>query len=474
MRVEAAALARLIEAAAPSAAALDDGRRVVRYADLRLRISHLAGRLAATAGLDDGPVVIASRNPLRRALTVWLGAASGRDVAILDPGRGDLDRVLRSIAPALVLAEQGDVSGPWVTLPCAWLDDPIEVDRADDVAQTANQAGWLVASSGTEGPARIARLSQAAILAHARASNAATGLGPGDVWLTPISLQHIGGLAVLSRCALAGACALLHEFFEPHRVVDAVMAGEVSHLSLVPAMLDRVLDCADGRAPPRRLRCVLIGGATLHPAIAERARTAGWPLWVAYGMTETGSHVTFEAVAEGWEAGRVGRPLQGVRIAIDQTAGVAFAGSGPIRIEGPVVMDGYLQASGAVANIGGVFVSGDLGRMDDQGNLHLLGRADDVLISGGVNLHPASVERLLGQCPGVADVAVTAVDDPRWGDLLVAIFCGDVDETAVEQWCREYLQSAQRPRRFLRLPALPRNSGGKLEREILRRLARDG
>ena len=137
-------------------------------------------------------------------------------------------------------------------------------------------------------------------------------------------------------------------------------------------------------------------------------------------------------------------------------------------------MDGYLQGSGAVANVDGVFVSGDLGRIDDQGKLHLLGRADDVLISGGVNLHPASVERLLGQCPGVADVAVTAVDDPRWGDLLVAIFCGDADKSDVERWCREHLQPAQRPRRFLRLPVLPRNSGGKLEREILRRLARDG
>ncbi len=218
---------------------------------------------------------------------------------------------------------------------------------------------------------------------------------------------------------------------------------------------------------------MLIGGATLHPVVAQRARAAGWPLWVAYGMTETGSHVTCEAVAAGWEAGRVGRPLRGVRIAVDHETGVAVEGTGPVRVEGPVVMDGYLQPSGALANIDGVFVSGDLGRIDNRGNLHILGRADDVLISGGLNLHPASLERLLGRCPGIADVAVTAVDDPRWGDLLVAVFCGDIDESGVEQWCRDHVESSQRPRRFMRLPVLPRNSGGKLEREILRRLARD-
>lgn len=134
-------------------------------------------------------------------------------------------------------------------------------------------------------------------------------------------------------------------------------------------------------------------------------------------------------------------------------------------------MDGYLQASGATASIDGVFESGDLGRIDGAGNLHVLGRADDVLISGGVNLHPASIERLLTECPGVADVAVTAVDDPRWGDLLVAIFCGDIDESQFEQWCRDHLESGQRPRRFLRVALLPRNAGGKIDREILRRLA---
>lgn len=471
MPVETTSLAELIGAAAPSATALDDGQKVLRYADLRLRMRHLTSRLAALPGLEHGPVAIVSRDPLKSALTVWLGAASGRDVAILDSTRGDLETVLQTIAPALVIGDRVEGHEPWATVPSAWLDDAGAEVGQQRLTQGAESGGWLVASSGTEGPARIARLSQAAILAHARASNAATGLGKGDAWLTPVSLQHIGGLAVLSRCALAGACALLHETFNPHRIVEAVMAEEVSHLSLVPAMLDRVLECAGGRAPPPRLRRVLIGGAALHPAIAERARAAGWPLWVAYGMTETGSHVTVEAIEEGWEAGRVGKPLRDIRIAVDSEAGAGIAGTGPIRIEGPVVMDGYLQASGATASIDGVFESGDLGRIDGAGNLHVLGRADDVLISGGVNLHPASIERLLGECPGVTDIAVTAVDDPRWGDLLVAIFCGDIDEPQFEKWCRDHLESRQRPRRFLRVALLPRNAGGKIDREILRRLA---
>ncbi|MGD9340480.1 MAG: hypothetical protein PVG76_06080, partial [Chromatiales bacterium] len=189
MPVETTSLAALIGAAAPSATALDDGQKALRYADLRLRMRHLASRLAALPGLEHGPVAIVSRDPLKSALTVWLGAASGRDVAILDSTRGDLETVLQTIAPALVIGARVEGHEPWATVPSAWLDDAAAEVGQQRLTQGAEPGGWLVASSGTEGPARIARLSQAAILAHARASNAATGLGKGDVWLTPVSLQ---------------------------------------------------------------------------------------------------------------------------------------------------------------------------------------------------------------------------------------------------------------------------------------------
>ncbi len=478
MGAETASLTAMLESADPDARAISDGSRTIRYGDLRRRLDRLCAGLAGVSGSDRGAFAIVSSNPIRRALAVWLAASCGRDIIVLDSGRTDLDAILHRVVPSIIFGDQRVADGRWRVLPARWLegsggDD--DMDRSVTAHGTAGSSGWLVASSGTEGPPRIARLGGPAISAHARASNAETGLAHGDVWLTPISLQHIGGVAVLSRCAAAGACALLHDAFDPARVVAAVMSGGVTHLSLVPAMLAQVLDHANGLRPPAALRCVLIGGAALNPAIASSALDAGWPLWVAYGMTETVSHITCERIDTDWDAGYVGRALRDVRIAIEGgPEGSSPDQVGRIRVEGPVVMDGYLQPGASIADAEGIFVTGDLGRLDRDGRLCVLGRADDVLISGGVKVHPANVERLLSTCPGVTDVGVTAVSDARWGDVLIAVFSGGVDEQGMENWCRVHVESSKRPRHFRRVDAVPRNAGGKLDRRALARIARDG
>lgn len=478
MGAETASLTAMLESADSDAPAISDGSRTIRYGELRRRLDRLCAGLAGVSGSDGGAFAIVSGNPIRHALAVWLAARCGRDVIVLDSERTDIDAILHRVAPSIIFDDQRVAAGRWRVLPAHWLEgsgDTDDPDRSGTAPAAVGSTGWLVASSGTEGPPRIARLGGPAIRAHARASNAETGLAHGDVWLTPISLQHVGGVAVLSRCAAAGACALLHEVFDPARVVAAVMSGRVTHLSLVPAMLAQVLDHASGLRPPAELRCVLIGGAALNPAIAGRALGAGWPLWVAYGMTETVSHITCERIDSDWEAGYVGRALRDVRIAIEGGPdGCGLDRVGRIRIEGPVVMDGYLQPGASVADAGGVFVTGDLGCLDGDGRLRVLGRADDVLISGGVKVHPANVERMLSTCPGVADVGVTAVSDARWGDVLIAVFSGDVDEAGMEKWCRVHVESSKRPRRFRRVDAVPRNAGGKLDRRALARIVRDG
>jgi O-succinylbenzoic acid--CoA ligase len=115
----------------------------------------------------------------------------------------------------------------------------------------------------------------------------------------------------------------------------------------------------------------------------------------------------------------------------------------------------------------------DLGRISADGEITILGRADDMLISGGVNVHPLEVESQLAACPGVSDVAVTAVSDPIWGDSLVALVVGTADAEAIRDWSRGHLASAQQPRRIMRIERLPRNAMGKLERSTLRALAGD-
>ncbi|MBS1191614.1 MAG: AMP-dependent synthetase and ligase [Rhodocyclaceae bacterium] len=326
---------------------------------------------------------------------------------------------------------------------------------------TAPGTALVISTSGSEGEPKAAMLSAANLDAAAAASNVRLPLGPGDIWLDCLPLFHIGGQSILWRCARAGAAVLLHEGFDAGSVVRDLAARRVTHLSLVPAMLARLLDL--DAAPPPFLRCVLVGGAALSKPLYERAMAAGWPLFPTYGMSETAAQVaTFDPASGTWEEGLVGHPLPGNEVSIGT--------DGRVRLRGPQVMLGYLEPGGR-AGVGledGWFATGDLGRIEADGCLRILGRADAMLVSGGSNVHPLAVESCLAACPGIADVAVAGLPHPVWGDLVVALVVGEASDQHILDWSRARLPAAARPRRIVRLERLPRNAMGKLERGALR------
>ncbi|BAN34209.1 2-succinylbenzoate--CoA ligase [Sulfuricella denitrificans skB26] len=332
----------------------------------------------------------------------------------------------------------------------------------------------FIATSGTQGEPKAVMLGGANLQAGVVASRIRLPLQAGDVWLACLPLYHIGGMAILYRCAEAGAAVMVHEGFDPQRVWDDLEKYCVTHISLVPAMLARLLD--EGRdSPPPALKVALIGGGPLSAALALRARDAGWPVCASYGMSETGSQVaTLCDMLQGWVPGQVGSPLPGFEVDVVGEDGQPTSGIGRIRIRGAAVMVGYAnpQRKMGLGLDQGWFTSGDLGSLDAQGNLTVLGRHDDMLVSGGTNIHPQQVEEVLKRCQGVADAALTSVVDEVWGDLLVAVVVAEVDNEALGRWCRDELTGAMRPRCFIRLSALPRNALGKLDRQALRDLAR--
>lgn len=339
------------------------------------------------------------------------------------------------------------------------------VDRNRSIRWTAELppgVALVISTSGSEGEPRGVMLSNASLDAAAAASNRLLPLGAGDLWLNCLPLYHIGGQAILWRCARAGAGVLLHDGFNAEAVAADLCRHPVSHLSLVPAMLARLLEAS--ATPPASLRHVMIGGAALAPALYERATAAGWPLNPSYGMSETAAQIATWTPADGpWHEGLVGRPLAGSEIAL--------AADGRIRVRGPQLMLGYLDGGGIDED--GWLTTGDLGEIDAFGRLTVTGRADDMLVSGGANVHPLIVESCLAACPGVRDVAVTGLPDPVWGDLIVALVVGEAAAKDLKTWCRARLPGAAQPRRIVHLASLPRNAAGKLERAALRRLARE-
>lgn len=321
----------------------------------------------------------------------------------------------------------------------------------------------LIASSGSGGAPRAAVLTARNLGASSAASSARVPLAAQDCWIGCLPLFHVGGMSLLYRCARAGARLRLHEGFDAARVLEDLGAG-ATHVSLVPAMLAALLDESGGAPLPSAVKCLLVGGAPLSEPLARRALAAGWPVHVTYGMTETASQVAAGRLDAGWRPGWVGQPLPGVRVDIH--------GEGRIRIRGEVVMAGYAGAGRRPARAPeqGAFISGDRGRLDADGSLFVLGRADAALVSGGENVDPEEVEPLLAQCPGVEDAALGARPDAAWGDRLVALVVGSAEPAAVERWCRERLPPPWRPRRVLKVAALPRNAMHKLDRARLHSL----
>src|SRR5574343_145018 len=321
----------------------------------------------------------------------------------------------------------------------------------------------IIATSGSEGQPRAVLLGNAQLDAAAAGANARLRLQAGDLWLNCLPLQHIGGLSILWRCVRVGAGVVLHDGFAAEQVAADLATHPVTHISLVPAMLARLLEL--GARPPASLRVVLIGGAALSRPLDDKASAAGWPLVVSYGMSETAALIAAHAPDDGpWHEGLAGRPLPGHELRIGD--------DGRIAIRGPQVMLGYADGSGV--DRAGWLTTGDLGAIDEAGRLSVLGRADDMLISGGCNVHPQEVETCLAACPGVDDIAVTGSPDPVWGDLVVALVVGPVEPATLFEFARQRLPSAAQPRRIHRLDRLPRNATGKLERTTLRRIAAEG
>jgi len=317
----------------------------------------------------------------------------------------------------------------------------------------AGEGDTVLFTSGTTGAPKAVVLTRLNHEASAIASAWNLGVAPDDRWLCVLPLHHIGGLAILLRSAMYGTTAVLHERFDAERVVAAIEAGEVSLVSLVPTMLRRMREA--GLSGPGGVRAILLGGGPVPRDLLEWAAAIGLPVLQTYGMTETASQIATlragEAVAH---HGSAGRPLPGVELAVD--------GAGEILVRGPMVSAGALSADGWLH-------TGDRGHLDEDGFLHVEGRIDDVIVTGGENVAAVEVEQALLSHPAVADAAVAGRPDPDWGRAVTAwvVLATHVADSELAAHCRARLAGFKVPKEFIRVDELPRNAAGKLQRAKL-------
>jgi O-succinylbenzoic acid--CoA ligase len=331
---------------------------------------------------------------------------------------------------------------------------PVAPNLNDDqralLAQASQSPGhadtWLrLATSGTTGQPKTVDLTKTQIEASAMGSRKRLGHSDTDRWLCCLPLHHIGGLSILLRTALYGTTAVLHSRFDAQAVSDAIDHKDIHLVSLVPTMLQHVLDARNGRKFPSSLRAILLGGAPCPPILLDRCREIDAPVALTWGMTETASQVATRTPGDLRPELDAGRPLDGVTL---HTQGDLLVVRGAIAPHGELITE-------------------DRGMIDPQGRVVVWGRGDALIISGGENVDPVRVERTLMEHPSVTEAVVVGRPDPTWGERPVAFVVASAD-AGLATWVAERLEPHEQPAEIHHLSAIPRTTLGKINRRLLR------
>ncbi len=476
-------------AATPTRLALLFQGRALTYGDLDRWADGLAHALAEE-GVEPGHrvAVLLPNSPLYVALVHGVARLGGVLVPLntrwtAQERAGGLARV----RPHTVIAPQGPTPEEAAVLaPDRWRTPaglPGEEDvrggerwpsfpRSQEPKPPGSRLQALVFTSGTTGEPKAAMLTFANHLWSAVASAFRLGVDPGDRWLSSLPLYHVGGLALVFRSCLYGTALVLHEGFDVDAFRASLDADRITLTSLVPTMLYRLLQ-GDPRPWPRHLRRVLLGGAAASPELLAAARAARVPVATTYGLTEAASQVA-TALPEQVQAkpGTVGRPLLFTRVRVVDPGGqdVPPGQVGEIWVRGPQVMQGYWEDPEATAQAlaRGWLHTGDLGYLDPEGDLWVVQRRKDLIVSGGENVYPTEVEAVLRQHPAVEEACVVGLADPEWGQRVAAMVQvrphARVDEADLVRFCRQRLAGYKVPRRVRVVAQLPQTASGKIDR----------
>jgi len=451
------------------------------YRDLDRQVSHWSAILADRGVRKGARVALLLNN---RAESVALTHACARRGAASVPlnvrlTSEELRPLIRRLAPQLVIAEEQLGSG----LEDVQFLELLEHERSrlaplrEEGLQLDPEAVFAILfTSGTSGAPRAAELTLANFAASARASGLNLGSDPEQRWLACLPLFHVGGLAMLTRCAWYGACLILHRQFREDEVNESLQRGEATHVSLVETTLARLLSARGALRFPASVRGALVGGGPVAVELLQRAKALGMPALRTYGLTETTSQVATERLADA-DGLTAGPALSGLSLRIVEPLGIALPSGeiGEIQVRGPTLMRGYFGDDRATAEVfsEGWLKTGDLGSLDSEGRLTVLARRMDLIISGGENIYPVEIENVLKLHPAVEDAAVVGEASRRWGSSPVGIIVArDIapDPAQLESWCRVRLAGFKVPKRFVFLPALPRNAMGKVDRGLLAQL----
>jgi fatty-acyl-CoA synthase len=467
----------------PDRPAVVDDHGVVTYRELWQGAHALASGLAAD-GLEPGMRVgLLAQNSSFFVRSLLAAGLAGVDVVLLNTNFASpqlqgvvADEELEAIISSELYTAIARSSGVKRVLD----EDQCEsyvAEHAGALVPPPPKAGrTTLLTSGTTGRPRGAARAPGGELEGSAAILGRIPLRHGGVRLVSPPLFHGWGLTHLLLGLGMSSTVIVQERFDPEEVLATIGERSVDTLVVVPVMLQRILDLPPevlAAAKLDRMRVLACSGSALPAAVArETLRRFGPVLYNVYGSTEVAIASIATPADLRADPATAGRPAPGVRVALLDHAGheVGRGHSGRVFVRGAMQFEGYTTGGGK-ESVGGMMATGDLGRFDAEGRLHVVGREDDMIVSGAENVYPREIEDLLISHPDLIDVAVVGVDDDQFGQVLAAYVVqrpgATIDHEQVKDFVRAQLARHKVPRHVVVLPELPRNAMGKVLRRKL-------
>lgn len=464
------------------------GERVLSFAELHSAAEAKAAELTRLGLCAGDRIFILGWNSPEWVVNFWACMRAGLVPVLANAwwSSAEVAGGLAQVQPALVLADarsRDKVAAPWKLGP--WDIDTSGNSHSEFVGVTSRdeaETALIIFTSGTSGQPKAVVLSHRALLARLHMTLHITRKLPHqvdatarDVTLLTGPLFHVGSMQSLLRALIVGdTLVLLPGRYDPADVLALIECHRVNRWNCVPTMVLRMLDHPDvSRRDLSSLKSISIGGAPVHAELMQRIKvelpSVSPRIPTGYGLTENGGQATASAGADSIEQlGSTGKPLPCVEVSFLAHPGLP---DGEILLRSPTQMSGYLGLDESPIDSEGWLHTGDLGRLDETGNLWITGRCKDMIIRGGENIAPVAIERALAAIPGVADAAVFGIPHPDLGEEVMAVVAVESDLTAkqLEAHLRQSLASFAIPSRWkLQSDALPTNDTGKVDKKALR------